>query len=223
MAPPNRPSSRPSRSSSSSAASGATRRGRHAAGRGPGDRRGALEVADATRRRREGRARRRACADQAEWAATRRPRARRDPPRAYETHDRARGRPGAAHDARDGQAVAESKAEITYAAEFFRWFAGRRCASTAATSRHGNGAGRVLAMRQPVGPCLHHALELPAWRWARARSARRSPPAARWSSSRRSRRRSRCSRWPRSSRRPACPRGVLNVITATSSGSMMGR
>ena len=52
---------------------------------------------------------------------------------------------------------------------------------------------------------VHHARGTSRSRWARARSARRSPPAAPWSSSRPSRRRCRCSRWRRSSRRRGCP------------------
>jgi succinate-semialdehyde dehydrogenase/glutarate-semialdehyde dehydrogenase len=53
-----------------------------------------------------------------------------------------------------GKSLAESKAEIAYAAEFFRWF------SEEAVRIHGrytvapNGKGRLLTMKQPVGPCL---------------------------------------------------------------------
>src|ERR1700691_5913564 len=53
-----------------------------------------------------------------------------------------------------GKALAESKAEIAYAAEFFRWF------SEEAVRIHGRymvnttGQGRILTMRQPVGPCV---------------------------------------------------------------------
>jgi len=53
-----------------------------------------------------------------------------------------------------GKALPESKAEIAYAAEFFRWF------SEEAVRIHGrytvapNGKGRLLTMKQPVGPCL---------------------------------------------------------------------
>ena len=53
-----------------------------------------------------------------------------------------------------GKALAESRAEIAYAAEFFRWF------SEEAVRIHGRymvnttGKGRILTMRQPVGPCV---------------------------------------------------------------------
>ena len=53
-----------------------------------------------------------------------------------------------------GKSLAESRAEIAYAAEFFRWF------SEEAVRIHGRymvnttGKGRILTMRQPVGPCV---------------------------------------------------------------------
>ena len=61
-----------------------------------------------------------------------------------------------------GKAVAESKAEIAYAAEFFRWFSGEALRIDGNYKLAGNAASRVLVMRQPVGPVLlHHAVELP--------------------------------------------------------------
>ena len=61
-----------------------------------------------------------------------------------------------------GKALAESRAEIAYAAEFFRWF------SEEAVRIHGRymvnttGKGRILTMRQPVGPVrVRDAVELP--------------------------------------------------------------
>ena len=52
-----------------------------------------------------------------------------------------------------GKSVTESKAEVTYAAEFFRWFSEEavRISGDWATDPTGN---RMLVMRQPVGPCL---------------------------------------------------------------------
>ena len=61
-----------------------------------------------------------------------------------------------------GKAVAESKAEIAYAAEFFRWFSGEALRIDGNYKMAGNAASRVLVMRQPVGPSLlHHPVELP--------------------------------------------------------------
>ena len=53
-----------------------------------------------------------------------------------------------------GKPVAESKAEITYAAEFFRWFAEEAVRIDGRYAVAPNGKGRLLTMRQPVGPCL---------------------------------------------------------------------
>ena len=53
-----------------------------------------------------------------------------------------------------GKPVAESEAEITYAAEFFRWFSGEALRTRGDYRVSGNGAFRVITMRQPVGPSL---------------------------------------------------------------------
>jgi succinate-semialdehyde dehydrogenase/glutarate-semialdehyde dehydrogenase len=53
-----------------------------------------------------------------------------------------------------GKTVTESLGEITYAAEFFRWFAEEAVRIDGRYSRAANGQGRVLTMKQPVGPCL---------------------------------------------------------------------
>ena len=72
-----------------------------------------------------------------------------------------------------GKAIAESRAEIAYAAEFFRWF------SEEAVRVHGryavaaNGAGRVLTMQQPVGPCLF----ITPWNFPLAMGTRKIGPA----------------------------------------------
>jgi succinate-semialdehyde dehydrogenase/glutarate-semialdehyde dehydrogenase len=72
-----------------------------------------------------------------------------------------------------GKAVAESKAEISYAAEFFRWF------SEEAVRIHGRymvnttGKGRILTMRQPVGPCVF----VTPWNFPTAMGTRKLAPA----------------------------------------------
>ncbi len=72
-----------------------------------------------------------------------------------------------------GKSVAESKAEISYAAEFFRWF------SEEAVRVHGRymvnttGKGRILTMRQPVGPCVF----VTPWNFPTAMGTRKIAPA----------------------------------------------
>jgi succinate-semialdehyde dehydrogenase / glutarate-semialdehyde dehydrogenase len=72
-----------------------------------------------------------------------------------------------------GKAIAESRAEIAYAAEFFRWF------SEEAVRVHGRymvnttGNGRILTMRQPVGPCVF----VTPWNFPTAMGTRKIAPA----------------------------------------------
>jgi succinate-semialdehyde dehydrogenase/glutarate-semialdehyde dehydrogenase len=72
-----------------------------------------------------------------------------------------------------GKSVAESRAEITYAAEFMRWF------SEEAVRIHGRymvnttGKGRILTMRQPVGPCVF----VTPWNFPMAMGTRKIAPA----------------------------------------------
>ena len=81
-----------------------------------------------------------------------------------------------------GKPVAESKAEIVYAADFFRWFSGEALRIDGNYKQFANGTSRVLVMKQPVGPEPDdHALELPDGDGHAQGRARPSPPAARWS------------------------------------------
>ncbi len=72
-----------------------------------------------------------------------------------------------------GKALAESRAEIVYAAEFFRWF------SEEAVRIHGRymvsttGKGRILTMQQPVGPCVF----VTPWNFPTAMGTRKIGPA----------------------------------------------
>jgi succinate-semialdehyde dehydrogenase / glutarate-semialdehyde dehydrogenase len=72
-----------------------------------------------------------------------------------------------------GKSVEESRAEISYAAEFFRWF------SEEAVRIHGRymvnttGKGRILTMRQPVGPCVF----VTPWNFPTAMGTRKIAPA----------------------------------------------
>jgi succinate-semialdehyde dehydrogenase/glutarate-semialdehyde dehydrogenase len=72
-----------------------------------------------------------------------------------------------------GKTVAESKAEITYAAEFFRWFAGEALRIEGTYKVAGNAASRVMVMRQPVGPCYF----ITPWNFPMAMGTRKMGPA----------------------------------------------
>jgi len=72
-----------------------------------------------------------------------------------------------------GKSIAESKAEITYAAEFFRWFGEEAVRIDGRFTRAANGAGRILTMKQPVGPCLM----ITPWNFPLAMGTRKIGPA----------------------------------------------
>ena len=121
-----------------------------------------------------------------------------------------------------GKPVAESKAEIAYAAEFFRWFSGEALRIDGQYKVAGNGAGRVLVMRQPVGPCLM----ITPWNFPTAMGTRKIAPAIAAG----------CTMVVKPARQTplsmlalaeilgecGLPDGVLNVLTSSSSGGTMG-
>ncbi|RNM16176.1 NAD-dependent succinate-semialdehyde dehydrogenase [Nocardioides pocheonensis] len=72
-----------------------------------------------------------------------------------------------------GKAVSESKGEIAYAAEFFRWFSGEALRIDGYYKTAGNGQSRVLVMRQPVGPCYF----ITPWNFPNAMGTRKIGPA----------------------------------------------
>jgi succinate-semialdehyde dehydrogenase/glutarate-semialdehyde dehydrogenase len=120
-----------------------------------------------------------------------------------------------------GKALAESRAEITYAAEFFRWF------SEEAVRIHGRymvnttGKGRILTMRQPVGPCVF----VTPWNFPTAMGTRKIAPAIAAG----------CTMVVKPAKQTplsmlaltkileeaGLPGGVLNVITAKSAGAVI--
>jgi succinate-semialdehyde dehydrogenase / glutarate-semialdehyde dehydrogenase len=120
-----------------------------------------------------------------------------------------------------GKSVAESRAEITYAAEFFRWF------SEEASRIHGRymvnttGKGRILTMRQPVGPCVF----VTPWNFPTAMGTRKIAPAIAAG----------CTMVVKPAHQTplsmlalaqilehaGLPAGVLNVITASRSGAVI--
>src|SRR3954469_24832386 len=72
-----------------------------------------------------------------------------------------------------GKTVAESKAEITYAADFFRWFSEQAVRIDGRFAVNQTGKGRVLVMRQPIGPCLM----ITPWNFPMAMGTRKIGPA----------------------------------------------
>jgi succinate-semialdehyde dehydrogenase / glutarate-semialdehyde dehydrogenase len=72
-----------------------------------------------------------------------------------------------------GKPLAESKAEITYAAEFFRWFAEEAVRIEGRFATAPNGVGRVITMRQPVGPVY----AITPWNFPMAMGTRKIGPA----------------------------------------------
>jgi succinate-semialdehyde dehydrogenase/glutarate-semialdehyde dehydrogenase len=119
-----------------------------------------------------------------------------------------------------GKAAAESKAEIAYSAEFLRWFSGEALRIEGYYKVAGNGAGRVLVMRQPVGPCFF----ITPWNFPMAMGTRKIGPAIAAG----------CTMvWKPPHQTPlsafalaqlleecGLPGGVLNVITSSSSSSV---
>jgi succinate-semialdehyde dehydrogenase/glutarate-semialdehyde dehydrogenase len=72
-----------------------------------------------------------------------------------------------------GKPLAESKGEVTYAAEFLRWFAEEAVRIDGRWSVNPNGSGRLLTMKQPVGPCLL----ITPWNFPIAMGTRKIGPA----------------------------------------------
>ena len=72
-----------------------------------------------------------------------------------------------------GKPVAESRGEIAYAADFFRWFAEEAVRIDGGYAIAPNGKSRLLVMRQPVGPCLL----ITPWNFPMAMGTRKIGPA----------------------------------------------
>jgi succinate-semialdehyde dehydrogenase/glutarate-semialdehyde dehydrogenase len=121
-----------------------------------------------------------------------------------------------------GKPVAESKAEIAYASEFFRWFAEEAVRIEGRFAVAPNGQGRLLVMKQPVGP----ALLITPWNFPMAMGTRKIGPAIAAG----------CTMVMKPAQQTplsmlalaqileeaGLPGGVLNVITSSSSSSVMG-
>jgi succinate-semialdehyde dehydrogenase/glutarate-semialdehyde dehydrogenase len=72
-----------------------------------------------------------------------------------------------------GKPLPESRTEIAYAAEFFRWFAEEAVRIEGGYAVAPNGQGRFLVMKQPVGPCLL----ITPWNFPMAMGTRKIGPA----------------------------------------------
>ncbi len=72
-----------------------------------------------------------------------------------------------------GKPLKEAQAEIIYGAEFLRWFSEEAVRIDGRFSRAPNGQGRLLTMRQPVGPCLL----ITPWNFPLAMGTRKVGPA----------------------------------------------
>jgi succinate-semialdehyde dehydrogenase/glutarate-semialdehyde dehydrogenase len=121
-----------------------------------------------------------------------------------------------------GKPLKESKAEITYGAEFFRWFSEQAVRIEGRYATAPNGQGRLLTMKQPVGPCLL----ITPWNFPLAMGTRKIGPAIAAG----------CTMVIKPAQQTplsmlmlarileeaGLPAGVLNLITASSSGETMG-
>ena len=72
-----------------------------------------------------------------------------------------------------GKPLAESKAEIAYAADFLRWFAEEAVRIEGDFRTAPNGTARIVVLRQPVGPCLF----ITPWNFPMAMGTRKIGPA----------------------------------------------
>jgi succinate-semialdehyde dehydrogenase/glutarate-semialdehyde dehydrogenase len=72
-----------------------------------------------------------------------------------------------------GKPLKESRSEILYGAEFLRWFSEEAVRIDGRFATAPNGAGRLLTMQQPVGPCLL----ITPWNFPLAMGTRKIGPA----------------------------------------------
>ncbi|MGV9802987.1 NAD-dependent succinate-semialdehyde dehydrogenase [Mycobacterium sp. NPDC003449] len=114
-----------------------------------------------------------ACVVQAEWAATA-PRERGEILRSVFDTITARADDIAALMTLEmGKVVAESKGEVKYGAEFFRWFAEEAVRIDGRYTTSPAGTGRILVTKQPVGPCY----AITPWNFPLAMGTRKMGPA----------------------------------------------
>jgi succinate-semialdehyde dehydrogenase/glutarate-semialdehyde dehydrogenase len=121
-----------------------------------------------------------------------------------------------------GKPLKESKAEITYGAEFLRWFSEQAVRIDGRYAVAPNGQGRLLTMKQPVGPCLL----ITPWNFPLAMGTRKIGPAIAAG----------CTMVVKPAQQTpltmlmlakildqaGLPGGVLNLVTASSAGKTVG-
>jgi succinate-semialdehyde dehydrogenase/glutarate-semialdehyde dehydrogenase len=73
----------------------------------------------------------------------------------------------------NGKALSDSRAEVAYAAEFFRWYAEEAVRADGVLTRAPSGANRILVQHEPVGVCV---LVTP-WNFPAAMATRKLGPA----------------------------------------------
>jgi succinate-semialdehyde dehydrogenase/glutarate-semialdehyde dehydrogenase len=73
----------------------------------------------------------------------------------------------------NGKALAEARAEVTYAAEFLRWFSEEAVRIDGSLGVTPGGAHRMLVLRQPIGVCLF----VTPWNFPVAMATRKIGPA----------------------------------------------
>ena len=120
-----------------------------------------------------------------------------------------------------GKTLVESRGEIAYAAEFFRWFSEEAVRIDGRYAVAPNGSGRMLTMKQPVGPCIL----ITPWNFPMAMGTRKIGPAVAAG----------CTMVVKPAKQTplsmlaltrileesGLPGGVLNVVTSSSSRSIM--
>ncbi len=120
-----------------------------------------------------------------------------------------------------GKPLPESRAEIAYAAEYLRWYSEEAVRISGEYAVAANGASRMLTLKQPVGPCIL----ITPWNFPMAMGTRKVGPAIAAG----------CTMVVKPAKQtPLCmlalteilehaglPGGVCNVITSSSSGSVM--
>ncbi len=119
-----------------------------------------------------------------------------------------------------GKPIAESKGEVTYAAEFLRWFSEEAVRVDGRFGLAPGGDSRLIVLKQPVGPCLF----ITPWNFPLAMGTRKIGPAVAAG----------CTMVVKPAKQTplsmlalaailaeaGLPKGVLSVLTASSAGAL---